>query len=773
MEIFHLKINARASISTGKCTVHISNITEHRGLGLTADPVHLYDFHLGAWMGCDNPHMQYKMLQASPDGTGSASLSIPILPGDTDAFKIGCYIKDPDTKMNRHIASGFQMLSSLADAIDGVSCFDDAKSSLQLKDNYSTNKVLLHFSNNGTDVAKLRALCQRLKPSALRQTDQLNAKVNAMAVGIHDMIEKVSSVDTLNGGQNFVNNLCYTQLAGCMINYPLLNMTYDSSRHRTPLPMLSYMALATLHYAGLSSSAALALPDNEFIQKFVVPMCTSFTVCPESCVYSGDKTLDTCGNLQQATEDFAMVLSQHYYTDIKDAYCHLGDNLVDLSNTELSQHITRLRASPRANAKGHFLISDDCETMSGMIKSVDGGMHLASQVLAGGCDRKLGNMMWDCTRDLHNLASVPKEDFDACAQLLGRYGRLKANAYKGILPSAQIGLCIVSAKGASFSLGASELNGHACTVAQTLSADGKASYIIGEGTTNLRMRNLPEACPKKVSLLLTSKGHRVFDTSEALTIIGQNLTDLSSSGNGQIRIGTSIPCSFGDKDPYSECPFYMAGFFMGLEMGKNIPALIPLDSRCRDNNNKKTLAGEVKSVRPPLFGAPVAGLSCDSVRAIPVNLNAVMGETKATEFLTGLTNRNMESYPPMDSEAHLKYLMSRWGNIGQISKTCLDDDKHWILSSAEAFPCADMLRAVAEHKTRLGREFNALQSKDERSDGIQMHVKQHMMSVVTHLHIPLPERENWDLSCARNMRQALKTMPFIVSVSPLKSQFAL
>ena len=196
---FHLNINARLSISTGKCTVHISNITEHRGLGITADPVHLYDFYIGAWMGCDNPHMQFKMLQACPKGTGSASLSIPILAGDTDTFKIGCYIRDPDTKMNRHIASGFHSLSWLADAIDGVSSFDDAKTSLQLNDNYSTNKVLLHFSNNGTDVGQLRALCQRLKPSALRQTERLNAQVNAMAVGLHDMIEKVSCVDTLNG----------------------------------------------------------------------------------------------------------------------------------------------------------------------------------------------------------------------------------------------------------------------------------------------------------------------------------------------------------------------------------------------------------------------------------------------------------------------------------------------------------------------------------------------------------------------------------------------
>ena len=36
-----------------------------------------------------------------------------------------------------------------------------------------------------------------------------------------------------------------------------------------------------------------------------------------------------------------------------------------------------------------------------------------------------------------------------------------------------------------------------------------------------------------------------------------------------------------------------------------------------------------------------------------------------------------------------------------------------------------------------------------------MHVKQHMLSVVTHFHVPLQVREKWDLSCARNMLLAL------------------
>lgn len=758
--VFPLRLKVRASITAGQCSVRVQNLTEHRGLALAAEPIHRYDFFLGGWMGLSNPHMAFELLKGQPDGTGVATLNIPILPEkDTDTFKIGTYIADPDTKMNRHLASGFHTLGWLADAIDGVNSFDNAKTSLLLTDNYSANRVLLHFANDGTDVAQLRKLLAQLKPSAMRRTDQLNAQVNAMATGIHDMIEKVSCVDMKNGGPSFIQNICFTQSAGCAINYPLLNMTYDCPRHRTPVPMLAYMALATLHYTGLSAAAALALPDDAFVHKFVIPMCTSFTVCPDSCIYSGDMTLDTCGNLQQPTEDFAMVLSQHYYGSVKDAYQRLDKDLGSLTPAQLRAHIKTLRAAPRQNAQGHFLIEDDCETLSGMIKSIEGGIHLGAQVLAGGSDAKLGEMLWESTRDLPNLASVPRGDFDDCAKLLGRYGRLKANAAKGVTPSAQIGQSVISAKGASFNIGTSELNGHSCTVAQVLDAEGKASYFIGEGTTNMQMRDLPAACPKKVSLVM-SNGPRTYDTAEALTIIGQNLGELTTAGKGKTRAAQIIPCSFDGKDPYTACPFYMASFFMGLELGRNIPAIIPLDARnMLGKKGGATLAGEAGHMQP-LFGAPVAGLACDAIKAIPVDLGAVMGQEKADEFLGGLRARNLESYPPRASQATLKHLMSRWGDLPPLRRESLDDGRHWMLSNAESFKCADTLRAVGEFKARLATEFNSLQAKDPKDDGVRMHVGQHMLSVVTHFRVPLPSTEKWGLSCAHNMRLAVKAMPF-------------
>jgi hypothetical protein len=97
--------------------------------------------------------------------------------------------------------------------------------------------------------------------------------------------------------------------------------------------MLGYMALATLHAIGLSAADALNLPDHEFMQKFLVPMCTSFTVCPNSMVYSGDMTLDAKGNLDQATEDFGMVQCHHYFIGVSGSYTNRYSSISTLSAT--------------------------------------------------------------------------------------------------------------------------------------------------------------------------------------------------------------------------------------------------------------------------------------------------------------------------------------------------------------------------------------------------------------------------------------------------------
>ena len=134
----------------------------------------------------------------------------------------------------------------------------------------------------------------------------------------------------------------------------------------------------------------------------------------------------------------------------------------------------------------------------------------------------------------------------------------------------------------------------------------------------------------------------------------------------------------------------------------------------------------------------------------------------------------MESTPPRASESKLKELMSRWGPLTPLAKQSIDVPENWILSCAEGFNDADLVRGIAEYKTRLAREFNALQDKDPFGDEIKMTVNMHMLSVVSHFIVPLPVREKWDLSCAKNMRLALKALPFGAEpVKGMQSQFSL
>jgi hypothetical protein len=66
-----------------------------------------------------------------------------------------------------------------------------------------------------------------------------------------------------------------------------------------------------------------------------------------------------------------------------------------------------------------------------------------------------------------------------------------------------------------------------------------------------------------------------------------------------MRVAQTIPCSFDGKNPYTACPFYMTSFFMWLELGRNISAIIPLDAR---NLGKSTSI----VVKPVFLCAPEA-----------------------------------------------------------------------------------------------------------------------------------------------------------------------
>jgi hypothetical protein len=799
-----LRFRVRFALSAGKTTVHISNKSDGPGANAGAHP---YDFYCGAWMGGANPHMDFRRLEGRADGTGEAGMCVPLLSGDVDVLKLGLYVRDPATSMMRHVVSGFQSLSWLSEGLAEASDCDKATKSMVLKDNYTPNQALLRFGNDATDLSALAGLLPGLRASVLHDNAEINSKVTALSYGLHDFLEQVSNVSNANGGSNFVNSLAFTESMGCAINYPLLDRTYSSERHRAPLAMLAYMALATVHYVGQSPEALLKLSDGGFVNEYVVPLCTSFTVCPHTAVYSGDETVGETGQLNLGTEDFAMVMSHHYYEGVRSPFvdAHGAGELQGLTNDALAAHIAGLRArASKAGSDGHFLIADDCETLSGLIKSIEGAVykyHLESAARAAqgasahvgapgepgarfeGQDRALAQMMWDETRGMQNLSAVPMEDFAACAQLLGRYGRLRHNCALGKGPCAQMGLSVVSAKGPSFSLANRELNGHACVVAQTIGSDGLASYSIAEGTSKMIMRNLPAGCPREVTLGLTT-GPKKFGMSEALGIIAVNMADYVKTF-GKTRVGEVIPHTFEGVDPYAACPFYMAGFFVGLEMNSCTPGVVAMENRTSAEDRaalvtvpllKESGAVEitvraealrdevVKPGRPsaPMFGAPLVGLSSERVRAVPVDLGKIFGEEGALHLLSQLTLRDSETYPPMAAKRKLMDLMSFWSPLAALDVGAAkqyDPERMWLNACSESFLNADEHRAVLEHKTRLAREFNAAQAKDPKSDGVRMSVMGQMLSVVCHFYIPLPRRDLWELTCARSMQLALTAVP--------------
>ena len=777
-DVMCVRFNARVSLFTGRATVHLSNKAE-------GSSVHPYDFYCAAWMGGINPHIDIQRLKGSADGTGEASIVMKLQSTDSDMFKIGVYVFDDEIGIVRHLASGFETLAWLGDALDEASTFGESKRSLLLKDNYSKNQALLHFCNNSTDVKAFRVFSQRLGPSVLHSNEEINRKVLALSFGVHNWIEHSANVSSRNGGQNFVNPVCFTEAMGCVINYPLLNLTYTSDRHRAQLPMLAYMGISTMHCVGMSMERLMKLDDADYISRFVLPLCTAFTVCPKSSVYSGDKTLSAEGGLDCMTENFAMVLSAHLFIGLKSRSLftdRFSGALAGMSLDELVTHFNALHANPDSNSKGHPIIADDCETQTGMIKSFEGSIYqhylkavaehdkrligaaVSSTDNSAAHDIILGQMLWDSTRGMANMSAVPLHDFMSLGKLLGRYGRLRHNAVNGVSPCAQLGLCIVSAKGPKFSTTNSELNGHACAVAQTLSVGGGASYTIGEGTSNMCMRNPPLSCQKNATLPLTT-GDRSFDIMEALGIVAESLGDLTSTC-GVTRVGQFIPSSFEGTDPYVSCPFYMAGFFMGLEMNSCTPGVIPLDTRQGAGVVGSEVAGSppsgVSVKAPPVFGAPVAALADDTVRALPINLEEAMGKEEALKFLGEVKARNDETYPPGLLLEDAQKLMGLWGPqlaFDGAAAAKFDPERTWISTCAEAFDDADVLRTVCEYKRRLAEKFNSIQSKDAGDDGVRMTVRCHMLSAVCHFHIPLPTKEKWALSCARNMKVALGDMP--------------
>ena len=731
MEPVVLKLRCRVSLNTGAQTVHMRGKSD-RGATLASSEDHDYDFYLGAWMGLHNPHMDIQLLKEGEHGTAEASIKVPILSGDIDTVKFGVYVFDDNIRIARHLCSNFTGVQRLCDAIDGVSDYKDAKFSLSMHDNYTKNQALIHFYNDGTDLNTVRKLT--LKSSIMWQNEHLNATVRDMTLGLHTLIEEKAVVTAANGGPGFVNSECWGQCQGCRLNYPLLGIIYSSQNHVTPLPLLSYMAAATIHYTHENAEELLRAGPKDFTEKYAIPLVKCFTACPMVVRYSGDVTLNLKGALTQPTEDFCMNMCKQLYIGVQD-YHQSPYNLKAMDDQELYKHLVYLHGSKHVPATKGGLAADDCETNVGSILSIQEGI-LKAYIDNCKDSTKLGEAMWQCTRDMPNMRELPKDDFMVLGRLLHRVGSMHDNMETGTLPYIQACFNVVTAKGPSYDTQtANDLNGHACGLMQILDENGDSHYRVLEATTNLTMTDLPKWCPERVRVHLKD-GLAELPTREVLATIGQNLSQMMAI-DGKIRIEEQIPVNY--KNPYNSCPFYMSSFFLNVKMGDCIPGMIPMEKK-GDNN--------------PLFGAPVACMNNSS--AIPVNLADAMGEEHAKKFLDQIRQRNLECNPPRADCKTLERVASYWGHLDSIASVKSLGEDVWCVRTMESNLNSFINEGNFELKRRLAERFNAIQAADKNDDGARMQLSAYMLGINCNITVPLPKKDGtWILSSPSNLKQAI------------------
>ena len=169
-------------------------------------------------------------------------------------------------------------------------------------------------------------------------------------------------------------------------------------------------------------------------------------------------------------------------------------------------------------------------------------------------------------------------------------------------------------------------------------------------------QSLPTACPKKVTLVL-AEGVKTFDTREALDIIAQNMSEMLAT-KGPSRIAQTIPLTFDGKDPYTSCPFYMAGFFVGFEMGATISGVIPLDTIHSAANRPSWQWGRTRLPTPcparRSQGSPWT--ACRRSRSIWATSWASSPAEPTRDFLAAVDMRNREAFPPRASDHKLTCL---------------------------------------------------------------------------------------------------------------------
>jgi len=328
------------------------------------------------------------------------------------------------------------------------------------------------------------------------------------------------------------------------------------------------------------------------------------------------------------------------------------------------------------------------------------------------------------------MLNLTKTDVLKLGCLVHKLGEMAENMESGTLPCLQACFNVVTAKGPSYEMQSSDLNGHACGLLQLLDEKGDTHYRVLEATTNLTMQDLPEGCPERVKVHLEN-GIAELSVREVLATIGHNVSQMAAM-NGKTRLEELIAVKYADP---AKCPFYMSSFYLNAKMGPFVPSMIPLY--------------KLESSKNPVFGAPVL----EVVKGVPINLANALGEEHAKTFLSGLLQRNLECNPPRLNDEDLKRVASHWGALESIEPLQSLAEGVQRVSAIESNLDAVINDAHFELKTRIAANFNKLQASDPDDDGVRIQMKKIFLGTVCQINVPLPKAPGeWNLTCARNLR---------------------
>jgi hypothetical protein len=732
--------------------VHVAGVVGGSALGeqhFKGCPGGVQCFFVGAWVGGGN--LDFALSRVAPDGT--ASLSLDVRPRDVDTVKFAVTFNQftPKGPRNCSLASNWMPLETLVEALRASAkkrAFDHDQTPLSMGDNFTQNKVLLRFLNDGTSLAAFAPSALALRPSSLRSLDRTNAAVCMMGKAMQEQITARFAVCPLNAGPQYVQSFSYWNMQQALVNYPLMGHLFSKAAPGVDLPWIVYDAYQTVQSTGLSLKALEAMPSWALVLRFGVNLINRHTACALSSVYNTDYTLD---DISQAicklrpTEDISRsfstmaMWSMGLNSALPFARCAPRPAVPLRDSVAAVTAAVQKRRAKGLDERGSFsVINDDCENMAWAILQKAARLRLAHDTFS---QEALCARLDEITAADPLFANITRADNAIMGRLLHRLG--------GALSQGDwsVALTVVSAKGPEYAEGskdpAASLSGHGTVVSRSRGPDGGWIHVPIEGTTYIATHlPPPPGYAQDISVCLEDGTHQTFPLTDFLTVLGQNLHQLV----GCSQDSTILAHLKSDYSSLLGCPFYVSAFYSGLSAGPGTIGCVPLDS----SPPPRFTAGSRS-----LFGAPVMGLSHSASVALPVTAD-MLGETpeQGHAVLACLEQQMEEVFPPPMPSSHV--LSSFWQP--PLSPSAVPDRpspfRHVECNWAFDNP-SDTDHAVRVYGT-LASTFNALQAATPNSDGITASAFGQYLSAALRLHVPIPRADaRFSLTAVHNIRAAV------------------